>query len=112
MIYITGFVDIRKQIFYRNQITSHEKNAQKIIDLKNWREEFFKDSVSNITPSDFLIFRKGFAQIGCGGQKTILVCNKLYQSDTNNSKIWKAIIKSLSAEELENVISYKILKIN
>ncbi|MBP3596259.1 MAG: hypothetical protein J6J60_02505 [Clostridia bacterium] len=112
MIYITGFVDVRKQIFYKNQTPSHDKNARRIIDLKNWTQDFFSDPDSYMSPSDFLIFRKGFAQIGSSGQKIIIVCNTLYQSDTNNSTVWKAIIKSLTHEEMENVMNYKILKIN
>lgn len=112
MSYITGFVDVRKHVFYKNQFPSHDKNARKIIEHSNWTEEFFNDPNSNITPSDFLVFRKGFAQIGCSGQRTILVCNTLYKTDTNNSKVWKAILKSLTSEEAENVINYKLFKIN
>lgn len=112
MSYITGFVDVRKHVFYKNQFPSHDKNARKIIEHSNWTEEFFNDPNSNITPSDFLVFRKGFAQIGCSGQRTILVCNTLYKTDTNNSKVWKAILKSLTSEEAEDVINYKLFKIN
>lgn len=111
MIYITGFVDIRYHVFYENRITSHDKNAQNIIETRNWSKEFSEDPIQSITPSDFLIFRKGFAQIGCSGQRTILASLELYKNDTNHSKIWKSIYKALTEQQLDSIITYKLFLI-
>lgn len=111
MRYITGFIDIRYHIFYENTIPAHEKNACKIIDCRGWFKEYSTDPIRNILPSDFLIFRKGFAQVGGSSQKVILVSQELYKNDTNNSKIWKAIYKALNKEQLDSIVKYKIYMI-
>lgn len=108
MNYITGFVDIRYHIFYPNQIPSHDKNAIKIIETRGWNKEYSNDPISNISPADFLVFRKAFAQIGCSGQRNILVSEEFYKNDTKHSKILKALYKTLNLEELNCISNYKI----
>lgn len=109
--YITGFIDIRKRIFYKNEIPSHDKNARNIIESENWFKEFTKDPNYKNSPSDFLIFRKNFAQIGCSGQRIILVCDDVYKNDTNDSTVLRAISKSLTTEQYSSISDYDICKI-
>ncbi len=108
MNYLTGFIDVRYHIFYPNQVPAHDKNARKIIEDRGWNRDYSNDPITNISPSDFLVFRKAFAQIGCSGQRNILVSEEFYKSDTKNSKILKALYKTLSLDEINSIANYKI----
>ena len=108
-MFISGFADIRYREWFKNLEPNHEVNAIRIIESKGWLDEYRNDPIHSITACDFLIFRKGFAQIGSSGQENIMVSAELYKYDINHSKIWKALWKALDKEELNVLYKYKIL---
>ena len=99
MKYPRGFIDPHRQHFYSNGGKSHRKNAEEVIEKRGWKSEWEKDTITCNEAPDFLIFRKGFIQIGSGNSNIIAVSDQLYGVDFHNTRIWRAIRKSLTVEE-------------
>lgn len=114
MKYPRGFIDPRKNYFHKNILAGgHRKNAARIIEEKGWTKEWEEDKITCDEAPDFLVFRKGFIQIGSGNENVIIISRKLYSWDLNYTGVWKTIHKSLDLEQITSMHRlYKIMPIN
>ncbi len=109
--YLAGFIDPATNVFFPNILTDHKGNAEKIIESKNWKDIWSNDFITQKEASDFLIFRKGFIQIGNSDQRVIVISKDFYANDIEYSNVWKTIRKTLTESQFECVTNYKIIPI-
>lgn len=109
--YLAGFIDPANNEFFPNILTDHKGNAEGIISSKNWNDIWKNDYMTKREAPDFLIFRKGFIQIGNSNQKVIVISKDFYAYDLEYSKVWRAIRKSLTDSQFDCVRRYKIIPI-
>lgn len=112
MVYVVGFINPSENKFYPNILTNHKGNAEQIIIQKGWYDEWRNDNIMRREAPDFLLFRKGFIQIGNSDRRMIIVSSEYYFRSSQESYLWRAIGKSLDREQYELVSQYYILHID
>ena len=108
--YIAGFVNPRENLFIPNYLTDHKDNAVQIIRQRNWWDDWQSDIIMRREAPDYLIFRKGFIQIGNGDSQLIIVSTTQYRK--GESYIWRSISKSLTEADFNVVSQYKVIQIS
>lgn len=108
--YVVGFVNPRENCFYPNILTDHQGNATEIIRKKDWWDEWQKDIIMRREAPDYLIFRKGFIQIGNGDSKIIIVSSTQFRK--GESYVWRSISKSLTEHDFNIVSQYRLIQIS
>lgn len=108
--YIAGFVNPRENLFIPNRLTDHKGNATQIIRQKNWWDDWRADVIMRREAPDYLIFRKGFIQIGNGDDKLIIVSSDQFRK--GESYIWRSISKSLTESDFNIVSQYRVIQIS
>ena len=107
--YLAGYVDPEKNKYYPSVLTNHKGNAEQIIRDRGWYDYWKNDPVTCKEAPDYLMFRRGFIQIGNCNNKQLLGYDKFYQ---NSYKVWEILYRTFSKEsELELLKTYKFLSI-
>lgn len=107
---LSGFIDSRHHFFYQKSLvkynlrdTLHETFAWTIIEERGWKSDYTENYYSH-SCVDYLVYKHGFFQIGNCNEKVIVTDNK------DESYIWRAIAKSLTPEQFEEICRYKLYR--